>query len=196
MSVPHDRDQAPAGSAPARRHECTSDHGSYVDTDAVRQQRRHACPGAWWNAIDRSCSSRETNRCDTSRLIQAVVLLRQAGGQQPPLGLYEARDPLIERHTELERRDLVSRDSLLSPPSSNEGYDRAYHQHHDDEANQQLPRLDRDHSREPYLDRPSTSARFCRSMNAAGASTHSTRHDRERGSHTRHHAPWRADRGK
>ncbi|MBG0569356.1 hypothetical protein [Actinoplanes aureus] len=61
----------------------------------------------WWNAIDPQLLERLDELLCTGRLIPAVILLRQEGGQQPPPGLYEAQDRLIERRAELDRQGLL-----------------------------------------------------------------------------------------
>lgn len=62
---------------------------------------------AWWNAIDPQLLKQIDELLCTGRLIQAVVLLRQGGGLQPPPGLYEAQDLLIERRVGLDRQGLL-----------------------------------------------------------------------------------------
>ncbi|MFF5229434.1 hypothetical protein [Dactylosporangium sp. NPDC000521] len=65
---------------------------------------------AWWSTTDPRLLERIDALLCTNRLIQAVVLLREEGPQQPPPGLFEAQDLLIERRAELDRQ------GLLEPP--------------------------------------------------------------------------------
>lgn len=62
---------------------------------------------AWWNALSPQLRDRIDGLLCARRLIAAVVLLRREGGLQPPPGLYQAQDLLIERRAELDRRGLV-----------------------------------------------------------------------------------------
>jgi hypothetical protein len=62
---------------------------------------------AWWSAIDPPLLKQIDELLCTGRLIQAVVLLREEGGQQPPPGLYEAQDLLIGRRVELDQQGLL-----------------------------------------------------------------------------------------
>ncbi|MBQ1053141.1 hypothetical protein KBX50_32435 [Micromonospora sp. C51] len=61
----------------------------------------------WWNALSPQVRDRIDGLLCARRLVAAVVLLRQEGGLQPPPGLYEAQDLLIERRAELDRRGLL-----------------------------------------------------------------------------------------
>ena len=63
--------------------------------------------GASWNAIDPRLAKQMDELLCTGRLIEAVVLLRREGPQQPPPSLYEAQDLLIERRADLEAQGLV-----------------------------------------------------------------------------------------
>ncbi|GGN99270.1 hypothetical protein GCM10010112_92930 [Actinoplanes lobatus] len=64
-------------------------------------------PGTWWKTIDPGLLERLDELLCKGRLIPAVKLLRDEGGQQPQPGLYEAQDLLIERRAELDRQGLL-----------------------------------------------------------------------------------------
>ena len=78
---------------------------------------------AWWNAIDAQLLKQIDDLLCARRLFQAVVLLRQEGGLQPPPGLCEAQDLLIERRAELGRQGLLEPEP--PPPTTAQLIDKA-----------------------------------------------------------------------
>ncbi|MEV6927412.1 hypothetical protein AB0M46_23305 [Dactylosporangium sp. NPDC051485] len=80
---------------------------SLIDVGAADDNGGVHAADAWWSAIDPRLLERIDSLLCTDQLIAAVFLLRQEGPRQPPPGLYEAQDLLVERRAELDRQGLL-----------------------------------------------------------------------------------------
>jgi hypothetical protein len=62
---------------------------------------------ASWDDLGRELRAQIDELLCARKLLPAIMLLRREGGLQPPLGLYEAQDLLVDRRVELNRQGLV-----------------------------------------------------------------------------------------
>jgi hypothetical protein len=60
-----------------------------------------------WDSLDPQLRHRIDELLCARHLFPAIVLVWQEGGVEPPLGLFEAQDLLVQRRDELDRRGLV-----------------------------------------------------------------------------------------